>query len=175
MEHEQAVRRQQRRAWIIAVAIIVPGMLFFVTTRFIVRHHHVPTASMSPTIHPGDRILINRLAYKFGGKPQVGDVANYRLDALFIHRIVAGPGDTIQMRDNVLFLNGKRRHEPYIMLTPDIQALRTFGPVTVPPDHYFFMGDNRDNANDSRFMGFVSEDQLRGRLIHVFHIGRCNE
>jgi signal peptidase I len=174
MEQEVALRRQQRRAMIVAAAIIIPGILFFVTTRF-VRAHRVPSGSMIPTIHPGDRVVVNRLAYAFGGKPQVGDVANYRLEALFMHRIVAGPGDTIEMRDNVVFLNGKRRHEPYIRLTPDIPAVRSFGPVTVPAGHYFFLGDNRDNANDSRFRGFVSENQIKGRMEHVFHIGRCNE
>lgn len=92
----------------------------------------------------------------------------------YIFRIVGGPGDTLQMRDNVLFRNGKRLHEPYVVVTPDVPAVRSFGPVTVPPGHYFFMGDDRDNANDSRFIGFISEEQIRGRLIHVFHIGQCD-
>ena len=175
MQHEDALRRQQRWAVIVAAVIIIPGVFLIVTVRFIVTHHRVPTMSMSPTIHPNDRVLVNRLAYAFGGKPQVGDVASYRLDSLFIHRIVAGPGDTIEMRDNVVSVNGKRRHEPYIRLTPDIPALRSFGPVTVPADHYVFLGDNRDNANDSRFVGFISKKQIRGRMEHVFHIGRCNE
>ncbi len=88
---------------------------------------------------------------------------------------MAGPGDTIEMRDNILFMNGKRRHEPYTMITPDIPAVRSFGPLTVPAGHYFLLGDNRDNANDSRFQGFIAEEQILGRMIYVLHVGRCDE
>lgn len=131
---------------------------------------------MAPTIHRGDRVAVNRTAYLFGTKPRAGEVASYwglKRERL-IHRIVGGPGDTLELRDNVLFRNGKRLDEPYIMLTPDVPAVRSFGPVTVPPGHYFFLGDNRDNANDSRFQGFTAEDDIGGRMGHVFHIGECS-
>ena len=175
MNRPDELRRQQRRAWIIAAIIIVPGLSFIVTLKFLITHHLVPTGAMIPTIHRKDRVVVNRLSYAFGVKPRIGDVASYRSEALYIFRIVGGPGDTLEMRDNVLFRNGQRQHEPYIRITPDVAAIRSFGPVTVPPDHYFFLGDNRDNANDSRFLGFVSEEQIRGRMIHVFHVGQCEE
>ncbi|MGZ5434161.1 MAG: signal peptidase I [Thermoanaerobaculia bacterium] len=60
------------------------------------------------------------------------------------------------------------------MLTPDIPAVRSFGPVTVPQGHYFFLGDNRDNANDSRFQGFIAEGDIRGRMGFVLHLGDCS-
>lgn len=175
MKNEDALRRERRVGWI-AAAILVPlGMALYVTLRFIVTNHLVPTGSMIPTVHPRDRVVVNRLAYAFGEKPRAGDVVSYRQEVLFLHRIVAGPDDTIEMRDNVLFVNGKRRHEPYIIITPDIPAVRSFGPLTVPPGHYFLLGDNRDNANDSRFLGFVAEEKITGRMIYVLHIGKCNE
>jgi signal peptidase I len=175
MRNDDDLRRERRIGWI-AAAILVPlGVVLYVMLRFVVTNHMVPTGSMIPTVHPRDRVVVNRLAYAFGEKPRAGDVVAYRQDALFLHRIVAGPDDTIEMRDNVVFVNGKRRHEPYTIITPDVPAVRTFGPVTIPPEHYFLMGDNRDNANDSRFRGFIAEEEILGRMIHVFHIGRCDE
>ncbi|HUR83285.1 MAG TPA: signal peptidase I, partial [Thermoanaerobaculia bacterium] len=129
MDQEHELRRSQRRAWIVAVCIVVPGVLLFVCLRFLVATPRVPTKAMSPTVHARDRVVVNNLAYLFD-EPRVGDVVAYRDRYGHLYRIVAGPGDTIQMRDNVLFLNGKRRHEPYIQLTPDVAAVRTFGPVT---------------------------------------------
>lgn len=173
MKSEDELRRERRRGWMIIAILLPPAIVFFVTLKFITTQHLVPTGSMIPTVHERDRVFVSRFAYAFGEKPQVGDVVLYRQKELFLHRIVAGPGDTLELRDNVLFLNGKQRQEPYIIETPDIPAVRTFGPVTVPADHYFLMGDNRDNANDSRFQGFISDEQIKGKMIHVLHVGRC--
>jgi signal peptidase I len=175
MKSEDALRRERRLGWIAAAILVPMAGAFFVTARFVITHHRVPTGSMIPTIHRRDRVVVNHFAYAFGEKPRAGDVVSYRHEALFIHRLVAGPGDTIEMRDNVLSVNGKQRHEPYIRITPEVSALRTFGPITIPPGHYFLMGDNRDNANDSRFQGFIAEKQIVGRMIYVLHVGECEE
>jgi signal peptidase I len=151
------------------------AVIAWLALRFVIGFSRIGGNSMAPTIHRGDQVSVNRAAYRFGAKPQVGDVASYRTlkRKLFIHRIVGGPGDTLEMRDNVLFRNGKRVGEPYITLTPDIPAVRSFGPVEVPDGHYFFLGDNRDNANDSRFQGFTAEADIRGRMGFVLHVGEC--
>lgn len=175
MKSENELRRERRLGWIVVAILFALAGAFFVTVRFVVTNHLVPTGSMIPTIHPYDRVVVNHLAYAFGEEPRIGDIVAYRHKALSLYRLVAGPGDTIQMRDNVLFLNGKQRHEPYTKYTPEISALRTFGPFTVPPEHYFLLGDNRDNANDSRFQGFIAEKQIIGRMIYVIHVGRCEE
>jgi len=114
----------------------------------------------------------------------------------YIKRIVAGPGDTIELRNDVLFLNGQRMnytllsdgrfaseiHEDpravvakeqdpdqphWVMALPSRMALRSFAPVTVPPGKYFMMGDSRDNSHDSRFFGFVDRKQIVGRSSRV--------
>ena len=176
MKSEHELRRERRLGLMISITLISLALLAWLVLKFGMGFARVGANSMAPTIHRGDRVAVNRAAYWFGAKPQVGDVASYWTmnRDLFIHRIVGGPGDTLEMRDNVLFRNGKQIEEPYIMLTPDIPAVRSFGPVEVPPGHYFFLGDNRDNANDSRFLGFTAEDDIRGRMRFVVHIGECD-
>ncbi|HEY0158054.1 MAG TPA: signal peptidase I [Thermoanaerobaculia bacterium] len=176
MKTERELRRERRIGLIVSITLASLGVVAWLTLKFVLGFSRVGASSMAPTIHRGDRVSVNRAAYRFGGKPRVGDVASYRAlqGELFLHRIVGGPGDTVELRDNVLFRNGKRIDEPYIMVTPDVAAVRSFGPIEVPPGHYFFLGDNRDNANDSRYQGFTEEKDIRGRMGYVLHIGDCD-
>ena len=176
MKTENELRRERRIGLIVSIILVVISFSAWLVLKFVTPMHLVPTEAMAPTIHPRDRVMVNRTAYLFGAKPQVGEVATFRspIDrTLMIKRIAGGPGDTLEMRDNVLFRNGKRVDEPYIMLTPEIPALRSFAPLEVPAGQYFFLGDNRDNSNDSRFLGAVAEDQILGRMLYVMHVGRC--
>jgi signal peptidase I len=176
MQTSDKVRRQRRLGLIISIPLVALVVIAWLTLRFAFPFSRVGAGSMAPTIHKGDRVSVNRLAYRLGAKPRVGDVAAYWnfQRQHYIHRIVGGPGDQLQLRENVLYRNGKRVDEPYIMLTPDVAAIRSFGPIEVPAGHYFFLGDNRDNANDSRFQGFTAEGDIRGRMAYVLHIGECN-
>lgn len=165
----------------------------------------VPTGSMKPTIQEGDRVVVNKLAYDLKvpfttkaifkwDNPERGDIV-----VLFspvdgtrlVKRVVAIPGDTVEMRDNQLFVNDRIAkqspineatteagttyvndedlygHNHKVMLTPEIPAVRSFGPVTVPEGNYFVLGDNRDNSNDSRFIGFIERRRIVGRAVAV--------
>ena len=166
----------------------------------------VPTGSMKPTIQEGDRVVVNKLAYDLKvpfttisivkwGDPVRGDIV-----VLFspvdgtrlVKRVVAVPGDSVEMRENQLFVNGRIArqspiaivssddygsayvmdedlygHNHRLMLTPDIPAVRSFGPTTVPEGNYYVLGDNRDNSNDSRFIGFIERRRIVGKAVAV--------
>ena len=171
----------------------------------------VPTGSMKPTILEGDRIFVNKLAYDLKlpyttvhimqwGSPVRGDIVVFYspVDGTrLVKRVVGVPGDSIEMRNNQLIVNGQRvRYEPLnqgktddrpsgidagqfgliesldetrhpVMITPQRPSLRSFGPVSVPEDKYFMMGDNRDNSEDSRYFGFVERCSVVGQATHV--------
>ncbi|PAW82770.1 MAG: signal peptidase I [Pedosphaera sp. Tous-C6FEB] len=167
----------------------------------------VPTGSMKPTILEGDRVWVNKLAYDLKvpfttwhlaewGDPQRGEVVVFFSPAngeRMIKRIVGLPGDTVELRNNRLFLNGRAvdyaeldaatvsaipaaqqtqhsfaseqlaERHHPVMATAGLSALRTFSPTKVPAGHYFMMGDNRDNSLDSRYFGPVAREQIVGR------------
>jgi signal peptidase I len=162
----------------------------------------VPSGSMMPTILVGDRIWINKLAYDLKvpfstvrlttwSDPQRGDIIVFRSPAdgkRLVKRVVATPGDLIELRAEHLFINGQpaeygradssvdatlvlsetvygRTHP--VMIEPQKQALRSFGPVRVPEGRYFVMGDNRDSSFDSRYFGFALRDSIIGRATMV--------
>jgi signal peptidase I len=170
----------------------------------------VPTGSMKPTIMEGDLVTVNKLAYDFKipftltrlaawDEPARGEIVVFfapDTGIRLVKRIVAGPGDTIEMRSEVLYLNGQRlsytfvpEHDfasevyedpqpivakeqypsrtHWVMTLPSRGALRSFGPITVPPGQYFMMGDSRDNSHDSRFFGLVDRHQIVGRASRV--------
>jgi signal peptidase I len=175
----------------------------------------VPTGSMKPTIQEGDRVVVNKLAYDlkvpftmikiFGwDDPKRGDIVVLFSPAdgiRLVKRVVAIPGDQVELRDNQLYINGKvaeqsllnmeeiadygrayvfaenlagYRHQ--MMVTPDVSApQRSYGPVVVPPGKYFVLGDNRDNSNDSRFIGFIERRRIVGKAVAVaFSLDRSN-
>jgi len=170
----------------------------------------IPSGSMRPTLLEGDVVLVNRLAYDFKipltdiavaklGEPQRGDVITFTspVDGVrLIKRLVGVPGDIVEMRDEVLFVNGRAAeysaprsvleamdygrtvdglrtteriegNERTVQFLPAIPAKRNFGPISVPADSYFFLGDNRDNSADSRYIGVVPRRLLIGRAHHI--------
>src|SRR3712207_7303918 len=106
---------------------------------------------MAPTLRPGDHVLAWKLAYRLGA-PERGDLAVLADpeggDDALIKRIVGLAGDTVEVQDAVLYVNGTPRHEPYVAY--EMVDANYFGPVTVPAGHVFVMGDDRANSRDSR-------------------------
>ena len=170
----------------------------------------VPSGSMKPSIFEGELALVNKLAYDLKvpfttihlstwGNPERGDVVVFyspKDGTRLVKRVIGLPGDTIEMRDEVLYVNGTaERYSPadatpflpgifedqhplvviehlpecdhYVMALPSRGAMRTFGPLVVPKGEYFMMGDSRDNSNDSRFIGAVPREKILGRVPRV--------
>ncbi|MEM6253890.1 MAG: signal peptidase I [Cyanobacteria bacterium P01_D01_bin.156] len=146
----------------IAVAIAVVVRLFIAEPRFI------PSNSMDPTLHIGDRLLIEKVSYRFHG-PHHGDIVvfepppqlqavGYRADQAFIKRVIGLPGDTVSVQQGQVYRNSRPLEEPYILEEPayDMQ------PLTVPESSLFVMGDNRNDSNDGHIWGFLPIENVIG-------------
>jgi signal peptidase I len=124
----------------------------------------VPTGSMTPTLDPGDHVLANKLAYRFGD-PRRGDLVVFHAPAaggLMLKRIVALAGDRVGIEDGVLHVNGRAVREPFVdhRLVDSVY----FGPVRVPSGAVFVMGDRRSDSLDSRVFGSVPRRRIVGRV-----------
>lgn len=122
--------------------------------------------SMQPTLETGDRVLVEKLGYRFGD-PERGDVALLRGDDgdLLIKRVAALPGETVAARGGSIYVDGQPLREPYALrATP---ATLTVEPTTVPPGHVYVLGDNRGNSTDSRYFGPVPQERLVGEAVVI--------
>ena len=167
-------------------ALIVALILAMVIRTFVVQAFKIPSESMVKTLLVGDHLLASKFSYGIkipfthsyvykGSDPVKGDIIIFEYpndpSVDYIKRIIGAPGDTIEVRNKQLFRNGEPVKEGYIHFTePDrIQPVRdNFGPVTVPADKYFVMGDNRDNSMDSRFWGFVDRSAIRAKAWRIY-------
>jgi signal peptidase I len=163
----------QENPWIEAVkTIVTAGILAFGIRTFVAEARYIPSSSMEPTLQINDRLIIEKVSYHFH-KPERGDIVVFSpTDALkaqnfkdaFIKRVIGLPGDQVEVKDGLVYVNGKALAENYIADKPDY----TFGPVTVPPDQYLVLGDNRNNSYDSHAWGFVPRENLIGRAVVRF-------
>jgi signal peptidase I len=201
-------------------------VLFLILRTFLIQTFVITSSSMEETLMVGDFLVLSKLAYgpqvpftslRLPGytSPERGHIAVFRPphdpDLDVVKRLVGGPGDTLAMRDKVLYLNGEPAEEPYVRhsdfegdvghpwmrwqcgepvaLSPDISgAYRiprgvtaghgdgecrpsrdTWGPIVIPPGHFFTIGDNRDDSVDSRHWGFLSADRLRGEALVIYY------
>ncbi len=153
------------------VILLISFVLVFGFVRpVIAAPFYVGSESMVPTLEVWDRVLINKLAYDLD-EPERGDIVLFRSpeggEDPLIKRVVGLPGDTIEVRHDRLFLNGEPQREPYV--NDEYLKLQTsFGPLEVPADHVFVMGDNRGNSQDSRVFGPVPEENLIGEALFRF-------
>jgi signal peptidase I len=170
-------------------AIIIAILIALVIKTFVVQAFKIPSRSMVPTLLVGDQILVNKFIY--GVKipylrktiipvtnPEKGDIVVfiYPNDRSkdFIKRVIGAAGDKIEIRNKKIFINGKEYSDSYgvysdnLIYPAAIQPRDNFGPVTVPKDSLFVMGDNRDESSDSRYWGFVDIKDVEGKAFIIY-------
>jgi signal peptidase I len=165
-------------------AIALAVILALIIRSFIIQAFHIPSSSMVPTFLEGDRVLVSKFSYGVRnpftnnilietGRPRRGDVVIFKFPedpkTDFVKRVMGLPGETIQVVDGKVLVNGAPVDDPHGHYDNPYQlATRNYGPVTVPSDSYFMMGDNRDFSNDSRGWGFVNASLLRGKAWRLY-------
>ena len=160
-------RRAGRGALDFAKTLVIAFLLAQLVMVSVAQAFQVEQYSMEPTLLPHDRVLVNKFIYRLR-EPQRGDVIvlHYPKDPSrnYIKRIVALPGDRLEIRNGHLYINNNSVQELYI----DGQPSGDYPPEAVPDGSYFVLGDNRNNSEDSRAFGFLKRSQVVGRAVLIY-------
>ena len=172
-------------------SILVAVVLALFVRTFVFQAFKIPTGSMKPNLLVGDHLIVNKFIFaptRFGFERALlpmrpierGDIVVFKFpeepERDFIKRVIGLPGDTLELRNQTVSINGQALTEPYAhylfppaaegQLNGDLR--RKYGPITVPDGHYFMMGDNRDDSQDSRFWGFLPQSYVKGRALFIY-------
>ncbi|MFH1245892.1 MAG: signal peptidase I [Candidatus Omnitrophota bacterium] len=158
-----------------AESLLIAAVLALVIRTFIITPFKIPTGSMEPTLIPGDKIFVNRFIYRFQ-KPQRGDVVVFRYPEDprrdFIKRLAAQDGETIEIADGKIKIDGEVIHEPEMFEKNYYYNEGSYGTVgariEVPKNYYFVLGDNSGSSRDSRYWGFVPQKFLLGKAFVIW-------
>ena len=193
----EAPRSSHRKSWIRETfeSLVIAVILALFVRTFVVQAFKIPTGSMENNLLIGDHLLVNKIVYgpEATGLERLlmpardvrrGDVVVFKYpedpERDFIKRIIGLPGETLEVRDKRVYINGKLLEEPYVhYLEPpsgpgeynevtSYDLRERYGPVTIPADKYFAMGDNRDNSQDSRYWGFLPREYVKGRALLIY-------
>ncbi|MEL7075280.1 MAG: signal peptidase I [Cyanobacteria bacterium J06629_2] len=155
--------------------VVVALTLALIIRIFIAEPRYIPSESMSPTLETGDRLVVEKVGYKLH-PPEKGDIVvfqppemlrligNFDKSQAFIKRAIAKSGETVAVKDGVVYVNNQPLEEDYIAAPPEYELI----PVTVPEGQLFVMGDNRNNSNDSHIWGFLPTENVIGHAVFRF-------
>jgi signal peptidase I len=173
MGKRRSILRELLETAVLTVAI-------FLVVRVALQNFKVEGESMNPNLQNGEYILVNKVDYMLHS-PQRGDIVVFRAvnagqpDKDFIKRVIGLPGETVEVKDGKVFINGKALNEPYELQTP----VYTFPKTTIPPNNYFVLGDNRNNSQDSHIWKWLQRKYIVGKAwisywppseLHVFGV-----
>ena len=183
------MKNKKRLLWEYSEAIITALILALLIRAYVIQAFKIPSGSMIPTLVIGDHILVNKFLYgtkipfsetrvlEFT-KPEKGNIIvfKYPEDPTrdFIKRVVAVEGDVVESRNKTIYVNGKPTSEPYTQHTDNsirplgIEPRDNFGPLIVPKNKFFVMGDNRDQSYDSRYWGYVDRKDIKGKALILY-------
>ncbi|WP_347550982.1 signal peptidase I [Pseudalkalibacillus hwajinpoensis] len=175
------MRKESQSHWLKewATPLLFAIVLAFVLKMFVIAPYIVEGASMDPTLHDGDRLLVNKFISHVQDKPSRGDIIIIKDDEAqkhYVKRVIGLPGDTVEMVEDKLLVNGKELNEPYLTSNKDdaetmgMLLTEDFGPVAVPENQLFVMGDNRLRSMDSRNgLGKIELDEVVGKAEVVWY------
>jgi len=195
VDFKKSIGREYFESLVIAVVLAL-----FIRT-FVVQAFKIPTGSMEQNLLIGDHLLVNKFVFGPTVTPLERAVLPmkelHRKDVIvfkypkdperdFIKRVIGLPGETVELKNKRVYIDGKRLDEPYVYFLEDPPPIPqetgqagelvtisgdprvNYGPVTVPPGHYFAMGDNRDNSEDSRYWGFLPRENIKGKALVIY-------
>ncbi|HOJ92119.1 MAG TPA: signal peptidase I [Dictyoglomaceae bacterium] len=146
--------------------IVFAFILALLIKSFILQISYIPTGSMIPTLNEREAVLVVRIPYYFR-EPTRGEIIVFRYPqdpkTEYVKRLIGLPGDTVEIKSGVVYVNGEALDEPYVKN----KSFDDYGPIKVPEDNYFVLGDNRPVSVDSRYWGFVPQKNLIGRAIFL--------
>lgn len=167
--------------------VVTAVALALVLRAFVVQTFRIPSGSMEDTLLVGDFLIVNKFLYgikvpftdtRLPGirEPRYGDVVVFEYPnpdprakkENYVKRVIGVPGDTVELRNNVLYLNGEPKEETFIKLKPPTPRWADFGPIKVPEDSLFMMGDNRNWSADSRDWGFLDTSRIKGKAVMIY-------
>ena len=163
--------------WFVYIGCIVIATSLIVTYRsavilpYFVQAFKLPTGTMEPTLLIGDHFLVGKLIYKTT-EPKRGDIIVFKYprnpEIAYIKRLVGEPGNKVEIIGRIVYINGNPLKENYTQYIDPRSVNEHYGPVSVPAEQYFVMGDNRDNSMDSRFWGFVPRKNVIGKPLFIY-------
>jgi signal peptidase I len=163
--------------------IVIAVFIALFIRAFIVQAFKIPSSSMEPTLLVGDHLLVNKFIYGIRipytdiklfqyKKPERGDIIVFIFPKDrtkdFIKRVIGAEGEKVTIARNKIYINDKLIDDPWGHFTLPRSSIEDYGPVTIPENSLFVMGDNRDNSQDSRFWGFVKLNEVKGKAFIIY-------